>query len=74
MGGHLGAKLGVGTQVADKWGAEGVNSLWGNDLGVSVGAAFPYPLPSREANPNIPPPNEQPTRNDNDPNPCPTGP
>jgi hypothetical protein len=35
---------------------------------------LPYPVKAREANPNIPPPSEQPLRNDNDPNPCPPGP
>jgi hypothetical protein len=35
---------------------------------------FLYPLPAREANPNIPEPARQPLRNDNDPDPCPSGP
>jgi hypothetical protein len=33
-----------------------------------------YPEAAELANPNIPPRSEQPARNDNDPNPCPTGP
>jgi hypothetical protein len=33
-----------------------------------------YPDDAGSANPNIPPRSEQPARNDNDPNPCPTGP
>jgi hypothetical protein len=35
---------------------------------------FLYPIPAREANPNIPVPDDQPPRNDNDPDPCPSGP
>ena len=42
-----------------------------NTPAAEVPGRLPYGFAERNANPNVPPPNEQPARNWNDPNPCP---
>jgi starch-binding outer membrane protein, SusD/RagB family len=42
-----------------------------NQPAAEIPGRVPYPLNERNANPNIPEPNEQPSRNWNDPTPCP---